>query len=54
MDKPRVVIADTDENYIQSIELKFIEDFFDKVQLEIITDQEYFERLFMTPQSADI
>ena len=43
MDKPRVVIADTDENYIQSIELKFIEDFFDKVQLEIITDQEYFE-----------
>ena len=43
MDNPRVVIADTDENYIQSIELKFIEDFFDKVQLEIITDQEYFE-----------
>ena len=38
MDKPRVVIADNDENYIQSIELKFIEDFFDKVQLEIITD----------------
>lgn len=24
------------------------------MQLEIITDQEYFERLFMTPQSADI
>ena len=54
MNKPRVVIADTDENYIQSIELKFIEDFFDKIQLEIITNREYFEKIFMTPQSVDI
>ncbi|WP_455194232.1 AAA family ATPase [Eubacterium ramulus] len=54
MDKPRVIIADKDENYVQSIELKFIEDFFDKIELEIITDHEYFEGVFGAPQSADI
>lgn len=54
MAKPRIIIADTDISYIIPIQLKFVEDFFEKVDIEIITDKEYYERLFSTPQKADI
>lgn len=54
MAKPRIIIADTDVNYIIPLQLKFVEDFFEKVDLEIITDEGYFEELFSSPQRADI
>lgn len=54
MAKPRIIIADTDVSYIIPFQLKFVEDFFEKVDLEIITENEYFETLFSTPQRADI
>jgi len=54
MAKPRIIIADTDVSYIIPLQLKFVEDFFEKVDLEIITDSEYFEALFSVPQRADI
>lgn len=54
MAKPRIIIADTDISYIIPLQLKFSEDFFEKVELEIVTDNEYFETLFSTPQRADI
>ena len=54
MAKPRIIIADTDISYIIPLQLKFVEDFFEKVDLEIITESEYFESLFSTPQKADI
>lgn len=54
MAKPRVIIADTEESYIAPLQLKFIEDFFEKVDLEIITDENYFSELFSTPQQIDI
>ena len=54
MVKPRIIIADTDLNYVAPIQLKFIEDFFEKVELEIITDRAFFESFFATPQKADI
>lgn len=54
MAKPRIIIADTDINYIIPLQLKFAEDFFEKVDLEIISDTEYFDTLFSTPQRADI
>lgn len=54
MAKPRIIIADTDINYIIPLQLKFVEDFFEKVDLEIISNKEYFEELFSTPQRADI
>ena len=50
MAKPRIIIADTDISYIIPLQLKFVEDFFEKVDLEIVTDNEYFETLFSTPQ----
>lgn len=54
MTKPRIIIADTDINYIIPLQLKFAEDLFEKVELEIITETEYFDTLFSTPQKVDI
>lgn len=54
MARPRIILADTDVQYLLSIQLKFVEEFFEKIDLEIITDQEYFENLFMLPQRADV
>lgn len=54
MAKPRVIIADTEVNYVIPLQLKFGEDFFEKVDLEIITDGEFFRNEFATPQRADI
>lgn len=54
MAKPRIIIADTDINYIIPLQLKFAEDFFELVDLEIITDEDYFNELFSTPQQVDV
>lgn len=54
MPKPRVIIADEDTGYIVPLQLKFVKDFFLKIDLEIITEKEYFETLFAKPQKAEI
>ncbi len=54
MGKPRVIIADTDPSYIIPLQLKFVEEFFDQIELEIITDKDYFNRLFSLPQQAGV
>ena len=54
MAKARVILADTDINYIIPLQLKFAEEFFDVIDLEIISDKSYFEGLFSLPQKADI
>lgn len=54
MVRPRIIIADTDINYIIPLQQKFIEEFFEKVDLEIITDTKYYHELFNVPQQADI
>lgn len=54
MTKARVIIADTDVSYIIPLQLKFAEEFFDKIDLEIISDKKYFESAFSSPQKADI
>lgn len=54
MAKPRIIIADTDVNYIIPLQLKFAEDYFEKIDLEIITDKHYFENIFSVSQRADI
>ena len=52
--KPRVIIADTDENYVTPLQLKFAKEFHDDIDLEIITQREYFAGLFSRPQKAEI
>ena len=54
MARPRVIVADTDESYVIPLQKKFAELFADKIDLEIITDKDYFSRLFSLPQHADI
>lgn len=54
MAKPRIIIADTDAGYIYPLQLRFAEEFFEKVDLEIITDANYFRNLLSTPQKAEI
>ena len=54
MAKPRIILADTDVNYIIPLQLKFVEEYFNKVDIEIITDPDYFSSLFFQPQEADI
>lgn len=54
MARPRVIIADMEENYIAPLQLKFATIFFDSIDLEIITDKEYFAELFSRPQKAEV
>ena len=54
MIKPRIMIAGTDINYVIPLQLKFAENFYEKVDLEIINSADYFEELFSAPQQADI
>lgn len=54
MEKPRIIIADTDPNYVIPLQMKFAEDLYEQVDLEIITDRDYFRQLFSKPQQADI
>ena len=54
MDRARVVIADTDNSYIMPLIQKFVEDFFDIIDLEIIDNEEYYESMFVNPQTIDV
>lgn len=54
MAKHRIIIADTDISYVIPLQLKFVEEFFEQIDIEIITDKEYFEKLFCSPQKAEI
>lgn len=50
MNRPRVIIADSDINYITPFESKFIEEYADLIDLEVITDETYLKELFLVPQ----
>lgn len=54
MVKPRIIIADTDMNYMIPLQQRFIEEYFEKIDLEIISEKSYFEQLFSSPQKADV
>lgn len=54
MSRARVIVADTDINYIIPLQLKFAEEFFDAIDLEIISDRSYFEELFAYTIKGDV
>jgi len=54
MGKPRVVIADEDYSYIVPLQLRFIEDMFEQIELEIISDRDFFQQFISIPQTIDI
>lgn len=54
MGKPRIVIADRDEQYIAPLLQQFIRSFYEKVDIELISDENYLAVLFSKPQKIDI
>lgn len=54
MARPKVILADEDANYLIPLQLKFVTDFFEKIDLEIITDPNYFDSFFSKPQNVEI
>jgi cellulose biosynthesis protein BcsQ len=54
MSKLGVVLVDTDEKYLMPLELKFIEEFEDRANIQVITDKEYFKTYFNSQQKVDI
>ncbi len=42
MSKPLIVIADTDEMYLSTIERKLLKELGNRIELEIISDEAYF------------
>ena len=54
MVKPRVIIADTDISYILSMQHKFIEACFEKIELEVISEPSYYEKLFGSSEKSDV
>ncbi len=54
MSQIKIIIADENGDYIIPLQLKFITEFFNKIDLEVITDPIYFEQAFQKPQYAEI
>lgn len=54
MSKPVIILADTDDKYLVPLELKFVEELYEKIELEVITDPAYFHEYFSTPRKAEI
>ena len=54
MEKPRIMIADTDPGYVLPLQMKFAEELYEQAELEVITDREYFRGVFTRPQKLDI
>lgn len=55
MERPLIVLADTDENYLSTIEYKLLELSEDEVvEFEFISDPAYLKTFFSTPRTAEI
>ncbi len=54
MKKSVVVLVDTDETIIAPLEIKFLEGMSEYIELQVITDTDYFGYYFSHPQDADI
>lgn len=54
MSRSKIVIADTDEKFLLPLELKFLSELNDEVDLEIITDPAYFQLYFSQPKNIDV
>lgn len=54
MAKIKIILADLDEKYLAPIEMKFLEELDDEIDLEVITKETYFNEYFSQPRTADI
>lgn len=54
MSKPLIIIADQDINYLETLEYKFLESLGDKIELELISNIDYFNSFFAESKTAEI
>lgn len=54
MKKYRIIMVDEDISYLSKIELMLLREYGEEINLELITDANYLENLFQTPQQIDI
>ena len=54
MAKSTIIIADSDEKYLSSLEIKFLEQLGDEIELEIISQAEYFNSYFSIPRTVNV
>ena len=52
--KPKIILADTDREYLSRLVYKFLTELRDNVELVVITDQYYFRDYFEKPQMAEL
>jgi len=52
--KSRIIIVDKDTEYVKTLQIQLLRQFWEGIDLEIITDEEYFNISFSSPQKADI
>ena len=49
----KILIADPELHYLLKLQTKFFQKLQDSYEIEIISDKNYFERVFSSPQNAD-
>lgn len=54
MEQCRVLLADTELDYLAPIELLLLREYSSNIRLELVTDPEYLEQMFREPQKLDI
>ena len=54
MAKSTIILADTDVKFLAPLELKFIEELDENIDLEVITNPDYFNEYFSGPKTANI
>ncbi|MCL1853757.1 MAG: AAA family ATPase [Peptococcaceae bacterium] len=54
MSKPVIIIAESDEGYLESLESKFVEELHEKIEFELISDRHYFQEYFSSPRQGEI
>ncbi|MGN0517699.1 MAG: AAA family ATPase [Acutalibacteraceae bacterium] len=54
MNRPRIIMADSDYSYLMPLQSKIASEYLDKIDLEIITDKLYLKEMFSNSISADI
>lgn len=54
MKRYRLIMVDEDISYLSKVELMLLREYSEEIDLELITDPDYLDRLFQTPQQIDI
>lgn len=54
MNRPAIILVDTNEKYLMPLEFKLIEEFEDRADIHVITDMDYLSFFLSSPKKIDI